>query len=160
MKDVSSFKKLHGVSQNSRFRQGIYDEKITSKKYFGPRPIYYRSGLELEFMRRLDFNPNVLKWSSETIKIPYISKEYKDRKLIEKKRNYFPDFLVILKSGKVLLIEVKPITQVPLNENQMRMNPDVMKNHCKFSAAIQYCKQKNWEFRIITEDSVKSLLVD
>lgn len=157
---VNNYKHINKISVNSRYKQGIYDEKNISQKYFGPRPIYFRSSLELDFMRRLDFNNNVLKWTSESLAIPYISKEKKDGKIIDKKRTYFPDFLVILKSGRVLLIEVKPLSLVPLNETQIFTNPDIIKNKCKFNAAVNFCKSKGWEFKIITEHSINSTLTE
>lgn len=144
---------------NKRFKQGIIKPE-DCKKYLGKKLINYRSSWELTFIRRIDmFDPNVLKWASEPISIPYISRERFGGKWIDKKRQYHPDFLVILKSGKVILIEIKPMNQVPLNESMTMMNPDMMKNQCKWKAALGFCKTKNWEFRIITEENLKKPLL-
>lgn len=154
--------KLQGPSKKSRFNQGVFD-KYASEKYFGPKPIVYRSSWELTYMRNLELNPAVSKWTSESIAIPYLMKEKKvingQTQLVTKRRNYFPDFLVIMKTGKIYLIEVKPLSQTPLNESQIRMNPDMYRNHCKWSAALEFCKQKGYEFKIVTEKQLKIPLV-
>lgn len=140
--------------KNKRFKQGTIKPE-DCQKYLGKKPITYRSSWELKFIQRIDqYDPNVYKWSSEPIEIPYISKEKVNGKWIEKKRHYNPDFLVILKSGKILLIEIKPMSQVPLNESRTLMDPDMMKNQCKWKAAIGFCKSKGWEFQIRTEDNL------
>ena len=144
--------------KSAHFKQGTV-ELSELKKYLGKKIITYRSSWELNFIRRLEYDPNVLKWSSEPIEIPYISKEKVNGKWIEKRRNYNPDFLVILKSGKVLLIEVKPLSQVPLFENIILSDPAQMKNQCKWKAAIGFCKKQGWEFRIITEQNLKKPLI-
>ena len=145
--------------KSSHFKQGIIKPE-DCKKYLGKKIITYRSSWELNFIRRIDeYDSNVLKWSSEPIEIPYISKEKVNGKWIEKRRNYNPDFLVILKSGKVLLIEVKPLSQVPLFENTILSDPAQMKNQCKWKAAIGFCKKQGWEFRIITEQNLKKPLI-
>jgi hypothetical protein len=144
--------------KSSHFKQGTI-ELSELRKYLGKKIITYRSSWELEFIRRLEYDSNVLKWSSEPIEIPYISKEKVNGKWIEKRRNYNPDFLVILKSGKVLLIEVKPLSQVPLFENTILSDPAQMKNQCKWKAAIGFCKKQGWEFRIITEQNLKKPLI-
>ena len=144
--------------KSSHFKQGTI-ELSELRKYLGKKIITYRSSWELEFIRRLEYDSNVLKWSSEPIEIPYISKEKVNGKWIEKRRNYNPDFLVILKSGKVLLIEVKPLSQVPLFENTILSDPAQMKNQCKWKAAIGFCNKQGWEFRIITEQNLKKPLI-
>ena len=144
--------------KSTHFKQGTI-EISELKKYLGKKIITYRSSWEKIFIQRLEYDSNVLKWSSEPIEIPYISKEKVNGKWIEKRRNYNPDFLVILKSGKVLLIEIKPLSQVPLFENTILSDPAQMKNQCKWKAAIGFCKKQGWEFRIITEQNLKKPLI-
>lgn len=140
------------------FKQGTIDPKDLTK-YLGKKTITYRSSWELTFIRRLEYDSNVLSWASEPIEIPYISTEKFEGNWIKKKRKYNPDFLVILKSGKVLLIEIKPMNQVPLNESMTLLDPSMMKNQCKWKAAINFCNKNKWEFRIITEDNLKKPLI-
>ena len=73
------------------------------KKYKGDlTEVVYRSSWELKFMRWCDHNKNVLEWGSETTIIPYRSPV--DSKL----HRYFVDLKVKYKSGKTVLIEIKP----------------------------------------------------
>jgi hypothetical protein len=139
---------------NSKYHQGYFD-KYNPQKYVGPRPIIFRSDLELRFMRNMELNPEVEKWSSENIVIPYIMKEkQKDGKFREVKKNYNIDFTVYLKNKKQYIIEVKPSALVPLNESQIMRNPMMMKNASKWKAAIQWCKLNNFEFKIVTEKNL------
>ena len=83
-----------------RIKKGIYKPKNISKYRGDYRNIVYRSGLELKFMRYLDGNDSILKWSSEEIVIPYRSP------IDGKVHRYFPDFWVKTSQGETL-IEIK-----------------------------------------------------
>ena len=62
------------------------------RKYMGdPTKIQYRSLWERKCMIKFDENPNILRWASEEMAIPYLSP-------VDRKRHrYYPDFLVELK---------------------------------------------------------------
>ena len=85
---------------------GKYTPKNPSKYYGDPTKITYRSLWERKCMLIFDDNPNILKWGSEEIAIPYMSPV--DRK----KHKYYPDFIIEMKNkfGKIetVMIEVKP----------------------------------------------------
>ena len=147
--------KQQGISKNSRFTQGIYDQEEINKKIFGPRPIYYRSSYELKYCRSLDLNPYVLQWGSEVIGIPYVMNEIKNGEKIIKRHTYYPDFVVIMKTGKVYIIEIKPFNQTPTRQHQIDLDPTMRKNATKWRAAMNYCKQKGYEFKIVTEKQLK-----
>ena len=66
--------------------------------------IVYRSGWELNFMKYLDRQPEVLQWNSEEIIIPYKSP------IDGKWHRYYPDFWVRTSKGESL-IEIKPKKQ-------------------------------------------------
>ncbi len=67
----------------SRTLKGKY-KPIHPEKYKGdPRMIEYRSSWELNFMKWLDGNPNVIKWMSEEKAIWYYDP------VAKKKRRYF-----------------------------------------------------------------------
>ena len=53
-----------------RFAKGKFQPK-NSEKYIGLKTPTYRSSWEQTFMRLCDEHPNVAKWASESIKIPY-----------------------------------------------------------------------------------------
>jgi len=127
------------------------------KKYEGdPTNIIYRSLLERNFMVYCDGNPNIIKWSSEEVVIPYYSP------IDSRWHRYFVDFKIVYKdtkgNTKVSLIEVKPFQKTKKPEVKSRKTKryiqEVMEwgvNDAKWKAAVEYCKDRNWEFKIMTE---------
>jgi hypothetical protein len=127
------------------------------EKYKGnPTNIIYRSLWELKFMRYLDSHPRIIQWSSEEIIIPYVSPV--DRRV----HRYFPDFWVKLedKDGNIntMLVEIKPLKQVkePVIQEKVtkRYLNEVMTygiNMAKWKAAKEFCADRNWIFKILTE---------
>ena len=127
------------------------------KKYKGdPTNIVYRSLWELKFMRYCDSNNSIVKWSSEEIVIPYRSP------LDNRFHRYFPDFYLKYKdnSGKVIekVIEIKPAKQVQEPKIQKRRTKryvtevvNYAKNQAKWEAAEEFCKDRRWQFQILTE---------
>lgn len=108
-------------------------------------------------MRYLDNSDNVVRWGSESISIPYRQPNSL------RKRNYFVDFIVVLKNGRRLLIEIKPHAQTkpPVNSKNKKRSTMLYEekmyktNQAKWSAAQQYCESRGWEFRVITEKNFK-----
>tara|TARA_B100001109_G_scaffold255389_1_gene258210 strand:+ start:442 stop:873 length:432 start_codon:yes stop_codon:yes gene_type:complete len=139
------------MSYKGRFKPKHY------KKYKGdPTKIIYRSMWELRFMKYCDKNPSILEWSSEEIVIPY-------RGLDKKIHRYFPDFWIKYKNaqGNILceVIEVKPKrqTQKPTKKNKpygkyLKESRTYGINQLKWKAAREYCADRNYKFRILTED--------
>jgi len=127
------------------------------KKYNGnPSEIIYRSSWELKFMNYCDNNNKIVKWSSEEIVIPYRCPT--DNKI----HRYFPDFYIKYKDVKGKLhekvIEVKPAKQVKEPKIQKRRTKKYLaevftyaKNMAKWEAAEDFCKDRSWEFQILTE---------
>jgi hypothetical protein len=126
------------------------------KKYKGdPTNIIYRSLWELKFMKYCDLNQNILEWGSEEIIIPYISP------LDNRYHRYFPDFYVKARTStgiKKYIIEVKPAKQVNEPQKQKRKTKKYITevttyavNHAKWQAAREYCADRKWEFKILTE---------
>tara|TARA_B100001996_G_scaffold330705_1_gene279005 strand:- start:1761 stop:2195 length:435 start_codon:yes stop_codon:yes gene_type:complete len=127
------------------------------KKYKGnASDIVYRSLWELKFMTYCDSNKNIITWSSEEIVIPYRSP------IDNRIHRYFPDFYIKYKNteGKVLekVIEVKPAKEVKEPKKQRARTKkyvtEVMKyakNYAKWEAAEDFCKDRKWEFQILTE---------
>jgi len=65
------------------------------EKYNGdPNKIILRSSWEKRFCKFVDTNPNVIKWSSEAFRIPYISP------LDGKLHNYIPDNLMTVRTNQ------------------------------------------------------------
>ena len=127
------------------------------KKYKGdPTNIIYRSLWERKFMRYCDLNENILEWGSEEIALPYRSP------VDGRVHRYFPDFYIKVKESNSLikkyLIEVKPKKQtVPPKKPQrqtkgyIREAYEYAKNQSKWAAAREFCADRGWEFKVITE---------
>jgi hypothetical protein len=130
------------------------------QKYKGdPTGIVYRSLWELKFMKYCDTNENILEWGSEEIALPYISP------LDNRIHKYFPDFYIKVKENngqiKKYIIEVKPKKQtvepIPQKKKTKGYIYEVMeyaKNQAKWKAAREFCEDRQWEFKIITESEL------
>jgi len=99
----------------------------------------------------LDRNPDILEWGSEELIIPY--KSPVDGRF----HRYFPDFIVKTKD-RTLIIEVKPEAQTKPPAQRKRITKQYITevttygvNQAKWKAAHEYCKDRGWEFKIITE---------
>jgi hypothetical protein len=136
----------------SKWAQGIYEVKNTDK-YVGNKKPKYRSGWELRVMMFLDENKHIIRWASESIKIPYRNP------LTGKQSIYVPDFFVMYENKfhtiHAEIIEVKPKSQTSLTEARSRQDKaHAVVNQAKFAAANAYCKQQGLVFRVISEDSI------
>lgn len=139
--------------KDPRFKQGMY-QPIHKEKFLGDYAVY-RSGLELKFMKFCDTNPNVLKWGSENVVIPYYSP------IDKKMHRYFVDNFVMIKEGEIIkkyLVEVKPSrqTQPPTAKYKKKSNMIYEQvqwtvNQAKWSACKEVCKKRGFEFIILTE---------
>ena len=107
-------------------------------------------------MNYLDSNSNVIEWSSEEIIIPYISP------VDNKRHRYFPDFMVVVKgpnnTRKTMLLEVKPEAQTKEPKRRKRLTEQYINevktwgiNQAKWRCAKEYCADRGWEFKLITE---------
>ena len=127
------------------------------KKYKGdPTGIVFRSLWERKLMVYCDNNQNVLEWASEEIALPY--KSPVDNKF----HRYFPDFYMKVKENngaiKKYIIEVKPAKQTIPPKKPKRQTKGYLyeayeyaKNQAKWQAATSFCKDRQWEFKVITE---------
>lgn len=139
-----------------KFYKGKYKLKNPQKYIGDPTNVIYRSSWELKFLLWCDTNPNIIKFSSEEIVIPYVCPTD------NKRHRYFVDFLIKVKDKtgniKTYLIEIKPSSQtkppdVPQRKTR-RYIQEVFtwgKNEAKWKAAIEYAKDRGWEFKILTE---------
>ena len=128
------------------------------KKYIGDsNNIIYRSTWECKVMSWLDLNDNIISWASEEVIIPYISP------VDNRYHRYFPDFLVKVKTRegttKTMMLEVKPKKQTRPPEPQKRKTKQYINevvtwgiNQSKWKAAEEYCLDRGWEFKILTEE--------
>ena len=127
------------------------------KKYKGdPTNIIYRSLWERKFMVYCDKNEIILEWGSEEIALPYRSP------VDNKVHRYFPDFYIKVQenTGKIkrYLIEVKPLKQTTKPKKPKRQTKSYLrevyeyaKNQAKWKAATEFCDDRMWEFKVMTE---------
>jgi len=110
-------------------------------------------------MRYLDDNSNVLEWKSEEIAIPYVSP------VDNRYHRYFPDFIIKVKTpdGKTqtMMIEVKPKNQTKEPTKKKKITKQYINevttwgvNQSKWKAAEEYCLDRGWKFKILTEDEI------
>lgn len=135
-----------------RFAKGKFTPKNPAK-YVGITVPMYRSSWEMSFMNFCDTNPNILKWASEAIKIPYRNP------LTGKQTVYVPDFFIqyLDKNNKmnVELIEIKPASQQLQEKAKSKLNQAMyIKNQAKWAAASIYCKQQGIKFRVLNENDL------
>ena len=128
------------------------------KKYKGdPTNIVYRSLWERKFMNYCDLTESVSEWQSEEFWIPYRSP------IDNRTHRYFPDFYIKYKdsSGKrrSVVIEVKPKSQTKMPPQNPKKRTKSWAysvrtyavNQAKGKAAREFCKDRNIEFKIMTE---------
>jgi len=131
------------------------------EKYKGDhRNIIYRSLWERKFMVYCDSNEKILEWGSEELVIPYKSP------LDNKWHRYFPDFYIkyVDNQGNVRrsVIEIKPKRFCEAPKIQSRKSKkyiyevtEYAKNQAKWKAAKEYCEDRRYEFKILTEDHLR-----
>jgi hypothetical protein len=130
------------------------------KKYIGDiNDVVYRSGWERSVMKWCDSNPQVKKWSSEEVIIPYLCET--DNRV----HRYFMDFMIQYKDGKTVLVEVKPLKETnPPKTGKGRSRRTVLtegltyiKNQSKWKAAREYANNRGWNFEIWTEKELTAM---
>ena len=131
------------------------------EKYKGDhRNIIYRSLWERKFMVYCDTNEKILEWGSEELVIPYKSP------LDNKWHRYFPDFYIkyVDNQGNIRrsIIEIKPKRFCEAPKIQSRKSKkyiyevtEYAKNQAKWKAAKEYCEDRRYEFKILTEDHLR-----
>jgi hypothetical protein len=140
-----------------------YSGKFVPKnanKYLGdPTKVFYRSLWERRVMVHLDDNPSVIGWSNEEIVIPYLSP------IDNRWHRYFPDFFVRVKNKngiqEAMILEVKPASQSAPPQKKSKITRRYIQevvtwgvNEAKWNAAVEYCKNRQWEFKVITEHEI------
>jgi len=139
--------------------KGKYKPSFPEKYKGDPTNIIYRSLWERKFMRYCDLNQTILEWGSEEIALPYRSP------VDGRVHRYFPDFYIKVKEStgsiKKYLIEIKPKKQTIPPTKPKRQTKGYLyeafeyaKNQAKWAAAKDYCKDRLWEFKVLTEDDL------
>jgi hypothetical protein len=141
------------LKRNRRFHQG-YFRPMNPEKYIGKDVPIYRSGIECKFFRFCDGNPNVLKWSSENVKIPYWDE------VTCKQRTYYVDNFVKIREGNIVksyLVELKDYkeTRKPDPGSKKKKGSLLFEqfrwvtNNCKWRSAVAFAKNHKCEFLLL-----------
>lgn len=134
-----------------------YKVKNTEKYIGNPDNIVIRSSWERDAFIFCDNNPNILRWCSEEIEIPYMLPLPNGN---VRKAKYYPDLFVEYRDVDGNLhrevIEIKPKKQTRPSrarnpKTKMMENAAFMKNCLKWEAAEQWCKQRGITFKILHE---------
>lgn len=99
----------------------------------------FESTLERDYFSLLNFDTHVVSYEEQPVAIPW-------QDALGKERNYTPDVLVNYDNTISKLVEIKYRSE--LREKWLELKP-------KFKAAIAYCRQQGWRFKIITEVEVR-----
>ncbi|MEX3510947.1 sigma factor-like helix-turn-helix DNA-binding protein [Kocuria carniphila] len=89
------------------------------------REVFYESSLELAALTVLENGAEIAWYQEQPLKIPYM---WKGRQHV-----YYPDLLAATRAGRCLLIEVKPL-----------MNMPVALNRAKAAAGRAYANERGW----------------
>ena len=139
------------------YQQGKYRPKNPNKYNGDCTNVVYRSSYELKMFQYCDLRENVLLWESEEKVIPYLDP------VTGRYKRYFPDVFIKYKDkeGNIrkAVIEVKPAKDLiePEKNPKRRTKSWVYRvqtwarNQAKWSAAREWCEDRNMEFKIFTE---------
>ena len=137
-------KKISHEYQAVRKHKTVYGSVSGNYAFRGEKTIWFESTLERDFLLKQEFDDNVVDVVSQPITIQYITE-------LGNESTYTPDFLVQLSCATYfspslfpnpILIEIKP--REKLIKDWVKLKP-------KFKAAIAFCKEKGWDFKLIDE---------
>jgi hypothetical protein len=147
------------TNKNNNFIQGIF-KPTHPEKYKGHDFPRYLSSWELKLFRWCDMNPNVLEWGSESIVITYNSP------IDNRSHRYIVDAIIKLNTSngvKKYLVEVKPFKQTikpvasPNKKSKSLLYEQLtfIQNQAKWASARKWCKERGYEFIVLTERELK-----
>lgn len=148
----------------AKYNQGIF-KPLNRVKCKNPsnRPVVFRSSWEAQLFKWCDKNANVIEWSSEQHRIPYI------HPLTRRSQIYVPDVWVRIKNDRGVIeeqiIEVKPLAETPAfalaRYKETGRKPSVYRqtmlliNNAKFKAAEHWCSAHGMRFILMTENEIR-----
>ena len=137
--------------------RGVFSTLQNPQKYIGnPTNITFRSLWERGAFSWCDTNPDIAKWCSEEVVIPYVCATD------GKPHRYFTDLYIEYTNGRKVIVEIKPSEQTRMPEQPSRKTRKYLsevlrytKNVSKWDAAKQFCDSKGIDFEIWTEKTLK-----
>ena len=145
----------HQPGHNGKYhaKSGYYYPLHPEKYAAENKTIIYKSSLEQRFMLYLDKNDAIRWWKYEPFPIKYFDVT------TNKVRKYYIDFIVAIKGNpdRIIYCEIKSKKETlkPKNPNNINENMTYLKNMSKWKYAKMYCKEKGYDFMVITEDQLK-----
>lgn len=97
--------------------------------------IHWESFLERNFIRLADYDFQVEEIYYQPVCIRYL--------LNGKKHKYYPDFKLILKDGRVIIIEVKAL--------RFKNSPS---NVIEYEVGRKFCEAQGWHYEVFTEEEI------
>lgn len=141
------------ILQNKVRKIGLKYRSLSGRFYSvkNNSEVIFESSLERDMIMMMEMDKFVHSYHEQPIKILFTDKT-------GKKRSYTPDFLMHYHEGlksdhlkKPILVEVK-------FRDDLRQNFGDYKE--KFKAAIDFCKINNYEFRIMTENEIRTQFLE
>ena len=173
---INKPKKVYQTREHkTKFIQNFYNCLAHPEKNCNEdKNICMRSSYEIRYCMSIDRNPDIIKWGSENVIIPYFFPfEFKNGQILESKRQirrYYMDFYVKYKDGREELIEIKPLYQVkaPIAKEyktKYSLNNALFsfkKNTEKWKNTEKYCEEERKKgrqitFHIVTETQLSKL---
>ena len=140
--------------RDSRFSQGYINPESCNKLFESQRkqPIIYRSSWEKKFIYWCEMSQKVKHWGSECTCIKYYNP------IDEKEHRYYPDFVVELVDGQIMIVEIKPENQTtpPKVENSWAYKTYII-NQAKWKEIKKKCNDRGYKFCILTENTINRL---
>ena len=137
---------------------GIYKVKKPEKYEGDSTDVVYRSMWEKWAFKWCDKNDDIVKWSSEEVVIPYYYEADK------RHHRYFMDLKLVFKSGRTLLVEIKPDVQTrkpkkpaKITKRYVNEGYTFIKNSNKWEEAARFAKKRGWDFEIWTEKTLTKM---
>jgi hypothetical protein len=114
-----ALKRMRDVSSDGEGVAGSFQSTKLS------RLVQYESRLELGFLLLLEESDDIAYYQEQPLEVPYTSND----KLFP----YYPDVLFVLRDGRTVVVEIKPVNFMALRRNLT-----------KWSALRAFCEAKGW----------------
>ena len=139
-KQIRELKEHNSVMMAKAHQRGMNYKygKFFSEK--NDKTFLFRSAYEEKMFYILEGLECVNRYEYETIRIPYLFEGVN--------RHYIPDFFVEFNDNTNVVMEVGPIT--------FKLYPND-RTSAKFNAASAFCRDNDWEFYVVSEDSLDKL---
>lgn len=136
--------------------KGKFQPKYPHKYKGNLDNIIWRSTWELQAFKFMDQRPEVLEWRSEEVIVPYFDPS------TGRHRRYFPDIVAVILNPdgttKTVMMEIKPMKETKEPKVQKKRTKKYITevttwatNQAKWKSAEEYCKDRGWQFVLVTE---------